>query len=122
MTHITQARIEKTLAVIIATAIAGERCPQNDYGKGIESEALARLAKTGVLRIEYSGVNYRCVHILKGPHAGKQTAPDPNGNPVYATRDKNGLKRVPSAVDNSHRTARARPSMPRYSFMNRNDT
>ena len=121
MTHITQARIEKTLAVIIATAIAGERCPQNDYGKGIESAALNRLAKTGWIRVEYSSTNFRTIHILKGPHKGKHTAPDTSGNKVYATLDADGHKRH-AVVDNSHRTARARPSMPRYSFLQKDST
>lgn len=116
MTHITQARIEKTLAVIIATAIAGERCPQNDYGKGIESAALNRLAKTGWIKVEYSSTNYRTIHILKGPHKGKHTAPDTSGNKVYATLDHEGHRRH-AVVDNSHRTARSRPSLPKYSFM-----
>ncbi len=121
MAHITQARIEKTLAVIIATALANERCPQNAYGKGIESAALTRLAKTGMIRVEYSSVNYRTIHILKGLHKGKRTAPDTSGNKVYAILDSRGLVRLP-VVDNSHRTARARPSMPKYSFMQKDST
>ena len=110
MPSITQDRIEQTLAIIIATALANERCPQNAYGKGIESAALNRLAKTGWLRVEYSSNNFRCVHILKGPHAGKHTAPDPSGNSVYLVLDRDGPKRLP-VVDNSHRTARRRPGM-----------
>lgn len=121
MTSITQARIEKTLAVIIATAIAGERCPQNEYGKGIESAALNRLAKTGWIKVLYSSTNYRTIHILKGPHKGKHTAPDTSGNKVYAVLDCDGHKRLP-VTDNSHRTARARPSMPRYSFLQKDST
>lgn len=120
MTHITQARIEKTLAVIIATAIAGERCPQNDYGKGIESAALTRLAKTGWIEVYYSSTNFRCVRILRGPHKGKSTAPDTSGNKIYAILDSRGLVRLP-VVDNSHRSARVRPSLPKYSFLQKED-
>ena len=120
MTHITQDRIERTLAIIIATALANERCPQNAYGKGIESAALNRLAKTGWITVHYSSNNFRCIHILKGPHAGKHTAPDPNGNQVYLVLDKDGPKRLP-VVDNSHRSARARPSMPKYPFMEKDN-
>ncbi len=116
MTHITQDRINRTLAIIIKTALANERCPQNKYGTGIESAALTRLAKTGVIRVEYSSNNHRCVHILKGKHAGKSTATDPKGNQIYAILDRDGIRHLP-VVDNSHRTARARPSLPKYNFM-----
>ena len=116
MARITQERIERTLAIIIATALANERCPQNKYGEGIESAALNRLAKTGWIKVLYSSNNFRCIHILKGKHKGKSTAPDTSGNKVYATLDHEGIKRLP-VVDNSHRSARARPSMPRYPFM-----
>lgn len=119
MTHITQARIERTLALIIKTALANERCPANAYGTGIESAALNRLAKTGYIRVEYSSNNFRCIHILKGPHAGKSTLPDTSGNPIYLVLDKDGPKRF--AVDNSHRTARTRPSLPKLNFMERED-
>ncbi len=117
MPSITQERIERTLAIIIATALANERCPQNKYGTGIESAALTRLAKTGVIKVEYSSNNHRCVHILKGKHAGKSTAPDPKGNQIYAVLDSNGIRHLPGVVNNSHRTARQRPSLPKYSFM-----
>lgn len=120
MTHITQERIERTLALIIKTALANERCPANAYGTGIESAALTRLAKTGWIKVLYSSNNFRCIHILKGEHAGKSTAPDPRGNPVYAVLDRDGQRRLP-VVDNSHRKARAQPSMPEYGFMKRGD-
>jgi hypothetical protein len=120
MAHLTQTRIDRTLSIIIKSALANERCPGNAYGVGVESAALTRLAKTGVVRVEYSSNNYRCVHILKGEHAGKSTLPDTSGNQIYAVLDKNGLRHLP-VVDNSHRTARRRPSMPQYSFMNGKD-
>ncbi len=116
MARITQERIERTLAIIIATALANERCPQNAYGKGIESAALNRLAKTGWIKVLYSSNNFRCVHILKGEHKGRHTIPDPKGNQVYAILDKDGIRHLPT-VDNSHRTARVRPSLPKLNFM-----
>lgn len=120
MTHLTQSRIDRTLQVIIQSALANERCPANAYGVSIESAALTRLAKTGWLKIEYSSNNFRRVYILKGEHAGKATAPDPTGNPVYLTLDKDGPKR--SGFYNPRRSARRRPGLPTYSFMERKET
>jgi hypothetical protein len=121
MTHLTQSRIERTLALIIKTALANERCPANAYGTGIESAVLTRLAKTGWLRVEYSSLNFRCVHILKGEHAGKSTAPDTSGNKIYAILDKDGIRRL-AVVDNSHRTARRQPGLAKLNFMERKET
>ena len=119
MTSITQARIERTLATIIKAALANERCPQNrDHTDGyVETGAISRLAQTGVISVHYSSVNYRRIFILKGEHAGKSTAPDPKGNPVYATRDKDGLKRIAGVTHEARSSQRGVPGLPQYSFM-----
>ncbi len=59
-----------------------ERCPENNT-EGITTDALAKLARDGFIRILISGHNWRTVHILKGPQAGKSTLADPKGGRVY---------------------------------------
>jgi hypothetical protein len=65
-------------------AVAGERCPVNGTG-AVRAETLGALARAGSIKIEVSGRNWRTVPILKGPHAGKTTKPDPSGGHVYRT-------------------------------------
>jgi len=120
MTHLTESRINRTLQIIIQSALANERCPQNAYGVGVESAALTRLAKTGWLRIEYSSNNFRCVHILKGKHAGKSTAPDTSGNQIYSVLDHRGVTRLLAAVP-PHRQSKRKPTLPRLNFMEQED-
>lgn len=55
---------------IVAAAVAGDRCPQNDK---IPSEAFGALAREGRIRVRVYRLNYRVVDILVGQHAGKQT-------------------------------------------------
>ncbi len=118
MTHITQDRIERTLAVIIDAAVTGKRCPPNKQADGyVEAGAISRLASTGYIRVEYSSVNFRRVYLLKGEHAGKSTGPDPKGNPVYAIRDKDGLKRIAGVTNEARRQQRGVPGLPQYNFM-----
>lgn len=60
---------------IVASAVANERCPQNDK---IPAAAFSALAREGRIRVRVYRKNYRVVDILVGPHAGAQTkdAPD----------------------------------------------
>ena len=123
MTHLTQSRIDRTLQVIIQSALANERCPENRQADGyVESGAIARLASTGYIRVEYSSVNFRRIHILKGEHAGKSTAADPKGNPVYAVRDTGGLRRIAGVTHEARRAQRGVPGLPKYSFMQKEET
>lgn len=122
MTHLAQARIDRTLQIIIDAALNNKRCPENRQADGyVESGAIARLATTGYIRVEYSSVNFRRIHILKGEHAGKSTAPDPKGNPVYAVRGTDGLKRIPGVTHEARRPQRGVPGLPKYSFMQKEE-
>ena len=79
-------------------AARGARCPANDTN-GIGASAVQILCRRGDIRIEISGRNYRQVHILKGPHAGKVTAPNPDGHAVW---------KVVGTQKSQHRLARDR--------------
>lgn len=67
---------------LAASASPAERCPENNT-EGINTDALAKLARDGFIRILISGQNWRTVHILKGPHSGKSTLADPTGGRIY---------------------------------------
>lgn len=71
-------------AVLERCAAAGERCPINET-QNINSTVVSALARVGRIKVEVSGRNWRTVTILKGPHAGKTTKPDPNSGHVYQT-------------------------------------
>lgn len=70
------------LALIEQAAINGTRCPQ---GTVVSSHMVRELAREGLIRIEISGKNWRRVTLLKGEHAGKSSAPDPEGRAPYRT-------------------------------------
>lgn len=75
---------DEAFALIEATAIAGARCPMNRANGGtLDPHAVTALVRTGRIRIEISGHNWRCVIILTGPHAGAKTAADPTGAAVW---------------------------------------
>lgn len=73
---------EGVFALLESAAINGDRCPQ---GTVISSRMVREIARDGLIRIEISGKNWRCVTLLKGQHAGKATAPDPDGHSPYRT-------------------------------------
>lgn len=80
------------MAVITRAVLAGRRCPKNnsnaDEGEDwLGSAAVYTLTKRGDIRVEISGRNFRRIVILTGPHAGKGTAPDPEGNSVWRVID-----------------------------------
>lgn len=72
------------LAFFTAVAVSGERCPANETN-GIGATNVSKLCRRGDIRIDISGRNYRQVHILTGPHAGKSTAPNPDGRKTWKT-------------------------------------
>lgn len=75
---------EEAFALIVAAALAGERCPMNaNNGGPLEPSAISLLIRAGWIRSEISGRNFRRVVILTGPHAGKATGRDPTGSAVW---------------------------------------
>lgn len=65
----------------VAAAIAGNRAPTKDDMDHIPMVARAtkQLVKDKAIKIEISGRNWRQITIMTGQHAGKSTAPNPNG-------------------------------------------
>jgi hypothetical protein len=86
-------------AEIEAAVIKGERCPMNGAGN-VNSASLGVLARAGRIRIEVSAKNWRVVSILKGPHAGKSTAPPPGpSKPPYVIIGEGGrAHRIKSSI------------------------
>lgn len=89
-------RIEWAFVAILHAALAGERAPKNislDIEDGVVDPLdVVSLCKTGRIKIEISGRNYRQITILSGPHAGKSTAPNPNGSRVWKTVTRDGTQ------------------------------
>lgn len=85
--------IETCFRAVLDAAVAGTRCPPNTSGC-ISTALLDVLAHHGRIRVEISGRNWRQVTILKGPSAGRSTAPNPKGHQVWWVRDKNGARQV----------------------------
>jgi hypothetical protein len=82
------ARLDRDFALLVAAAVAGERCPQTSRrgvksGPTIHVGSISRLVEEGRIRSEVFARNYRVVTILVGEHAGKSTAPHPNGFAPY---------------------------------------
>jgi hypothetical protein len=67
--------------LIADAADHGERCPTTPefVRRGISNPPISQLARLGFVRSEVFGKNYRVVHILTGPHAGKSTRPPEDG-------------------------------------------
>lgn len=89
------APLEKTFAVLVAAAVAGERCPM---GSGpvasINHTHVGQLAHAGRIFVEISSRNWRRVTILEGEHKGKATAPNPDPKATtYLTIGLEGTKR-----------------------------
>lgn len=80
----TPEQVAHTRTLIVQAARKGERAPANLYNGGtLYPPAVRFLCDSGWMRIEVSGKNFRRIFILKGPHAGCSTAPDPHGGTVY---------------------------------------
>lgn len=84
--------MEHAFRLIEQAAIKGERCPINKSpevnGGQLQSGAVSALCREGRILVEISGRNWRQATILTGPHTGKKTAPNPNGEHVYKTVGK----------------------------------
>lgn len=74
-------QIERDFALLVAAAVAGERCPQNYPFGPIKS--ISALVKAGMIRTEIYALNWRVAQILDGPHAGKRTKEPPMGGEPY---------------------------------------
>lgn len=87
------------LAAIRRAATAGQRCPDNDqladavYAAGGRRwrQGLDELTKTGVIKIEVAGKNWRVVTILAD---GLRTAPEPAGRRAWLVVDTGGSRRA----------------------------
>lgn len=104
--------IEGFFDQIVAAAMAGVRCPQNDL---IPSAAFSRLAREGRIRVSVYARNWRVVEILEGPHAGKSTADDPMrraGEKPYKVIDANAMQRR-SDIPKDQRREPWKPGTPR---------
>lgn len=103
-------KVEACFRAIVAAAIEGKRCPENDT-QGVSSYLTTFLAREGRIRIEISGHNYRRIVILTGDHAGKATAPDPTGRKPWKILDTE--TRVNGKTIDAGTSGRRQPSAPR---------
>lgn len=102
-----QHRKNTVFNLMLATALAGKRCPMNDQLPE-PSSYLTLLCRDGRLKVEVFDKNWRVVTILEGPHAGKNTASPPAGRSrlrPYVTIDKNGTYRNGKLLASNHRGA-----------------
>lgn len=76
------AQIDRAYDLVLAAAIAGQRCPMNDCLPG-GSKSLSLLARDGKILVEIFVHNFRRATILTGEHRGKTTA----NPPKYAGKD-----------------------------------
>lgn len=105
---------DDAFALLQSAAIAGDRCPQAGiHGfSSLTSAVTTALAHAGRIRIEIYAWNFRVIEILTGPHAGKRTAPGPNGQKPWKIIDANGTRTRRGTV-NFGRQGRSQPSAPR---------
>lgn len=92
----TRQTLDETFQIIEAAAIKGERCPMGGgHGGPLLAPNVTTLAHNGRIKVEISGLNWRTVTILDGPHRGKATAPNPDKfrRAAYLTIDKHGTFR-----------------------------
>jgi hypothetical protein len=103
--------LKDAYAILETFALEGKRCPENDT-YGIPHGYIPALARAGWIRILISGRNYRQVVLLKGPNAGKATAPNPGGMHDWKVVDSTGIR-----INGKHviyaSKSRPQPSMPR---------
>ena len=69
----------RDLELIAEAADKKERCPKTGEFGPLKSHNISVLMKEGYIRSEVYRHNYRVITILKGPHAGKSTAPPEDG-------------------------------------------
>lgn len=107
--------VEAAYAIIERAAIAGARAPKNislDIDDGeVKAYAVHELCRTGRIKVEIYGRNFRRMTILTGPHEGKQTAASPK---IFArARMTIGLTTTRAAKTPRGAQGRAKPSAPR---------
>lgn len=112
---------DEVFAFLGECAAQGRRCPENET-EGLSGHNMPALCRDGKIRVEISGQNFRQVHILVGPHAGKSTAPNPNSKlkpwkvmgteTVLVTKPKPAAKQRPMPIRGD--TARGVPSAPGF--------
>ena len=76
--------LDGTFALLEATAIKNERCPQNYPHGPLTTSIITALARAGRIKVEVFARNWRVVTIMDGPHRGKRTKLAPgNAGPPY---------------------------------------
>jgi len=76
-------RIESDFALVVAAAVAGERCPQSHPHGPISGASITALVRAKRIRSEVYRGNWRVITILAGEHTGKSTAPSPSLGAPY---------------------------------------
>lgn len=107
--------LDDCFATLERCAAAGERCPVNQPKGSFPSDRTSKLARQGKIRVEIFRYNWRVVTILVGPHAGKQTAPAPEGTRPYVIIDKNGSRCNGKPLSN-HRSTPAPITLRKFSW------
>lgn len=115
MSHYLKAQqIEQAFQMLEAAAVAGMRCPADKtQGGSLPDGAVSELWRRGKIKSEVSGRNFRQITILVGPHAGKKTAPNPEGHVVWKINGRSVLlppepqdaglhQRVMNRIDRRH--------------------
>ncbi len=69
--------------LLVAAAVAGERCPQSTPYGPLKKGAIGALVRERKIKSEVYRHNYRVVTILAGPHRGASTAPADRGLRPY---------------------------------------
>jgi len=99
----SQATIDRCFALLEATALKGERCPQNKPFGPIESTVLTEMYRRGMIMGEIYQANWRVITLLVGENAGESTARFPGAGKPYRT-----IGQTPT-----RQQSRPRPSAPR---------
>ena len=106
MAKISDKMLRRVFALVEASAVNNERCPQlQPHGvlSFAENIAILALARAGRLRIEIFAHNWRVVTICEGPHRGKHTMRSPykgGGQPYKVIQKGDALpsqRQAPSA-------------------------
>lgn len=110
----SQAALDRAFDVLVAAALAGERCPHStspDQHPALCKGQVGKLVAEGRISVAIYPKNFRVVTILVGEHTGKTTKPAPAGQVPYLTSDMTGTRRNGSLV--APVAGRQQPSAPR---------
>lgn len=83
MPKLTSHMLERSLAMLVAAAVASERCPKDTPFGPLAQGAIGALIAAGQIRSEVYPGNYRVVTILTGEHQGRSTKNAPTGQRPY---------------------------------------